>query len=436
MIFQRGNPLAYERWPPTPAWRTEVCALPAVPQADGDLPGRRRTSTGAATARWCWNAARPPARCSRRPSPRCSGGLPDHDDVNGYRQEGFAAFDRNIHRGRGSARPGLLHPVISRPNLEVTCRAFVTKILFEGERAVGVEYRAGPARGGAVQGRSTARRPAAPRSSCAAARSTPRSSSSCPAWARRSCCAGRRPASPTCPAWARTSRTTWRSTCSTGRSSRCRWPRRSSCATGPWSARGGCSCAAGRGDQPFRGRRVHPQQRGGGLPEPHVPLPAHRDPLRRLVAGGRARVPGAHRADELRLPRLGPDRLRDPAIHPALRFNYLSTRTTAGSGPRPSGSPGHPVPARDGRVQRGRAVPGPEVGPRSRSWSGSGGTARRRCTRRAPPRWAPARRGDRSGHNAGARAGRVAGRRRLGMPYITNGNIYAPVMMRRRSRPT
>ncbi len=71
-------------------------------------------------------------------------GYPITDDVNGYRQEGFAAFDRNIHHGRRlSAARAYLHPVMRRPNLDVTCRAFVTKILFEGQRAVGVEYREG-----------------------------------------------------------------------------------------------------------------------------------------------------------------------------------------------------------------------------------------------------------------------------------------------------
>src|SRR6266852_7761527 len=55
------------------------------------------------------------------------------DDVNGYRQEGFAAFDRNVYRGRRlSAARAYLHPVMGRPNLTVRCRAFVTRILFEG----------------------------------------------------------------------------------------------------------------------------------------------------------------------------------------------------------------------------------------------------------------------------------------------------------------
>src|SRR3954468_21328751 len=69
------------------------------------------------------------------------------DDVNGYRQEGFGRFDRNLHRGRRlSAARAYLHPVMDRPNLTVETRAFVTKILFEGRRAVGVQYRQGRGR--------------------------------------------------------------------------------------------------------------------------------------------------------------------------------------------------------------------------------------------------------------------------------------------------
>ena len=69
-------------------------------------------------------------------------GYPLTDDVNGYRQEGFAAFDRNVHDGRRlSAARAYLHPVMDRPNLTVETFAFATKILFEGGRAVGVEYR-------------------------------------------------------------------------------------------------------------------------------------------------------------------------------------------------------------------------------------------------------------------------------------------------------
>src|SRR2546423_9248788 len=57
-------------------------------------------------------------------------GHPLTDDVNGYRQEGFAAFDRNIHRGRRlSAARAYLHPVLHRPNLNLPTRPPVTPIL-------------------------------------------------------------------------------------------------------------------------------------------------------------------------------------------------------------------------------------------------------------------------------------------------------------------
>jgi choline dehydrogenase len=71
-------------------------------------------------------------------------GYPLTDDVNGYRQEGFAPFDRNVYRGRRlSAARAYLHPVLGRPNLDVETRAFVTRVLFDGTRAIGVEYRRG-----------------------------------------------------------------------------------------------------------------------------------------------------------------------------------------------------------------------------------------------------------------------------------------------------
>src|SRR5258708_2206355 len=63
------------------------------------------------------------------------------DDVNGYRQEGFAAFDRNISNGRRlSAARAYLHPVMDRPNLKVVTRAMVSRITFTGKRASGVEF--------------------------------------------------------------------------------------------------------------------------------------------------------------------------------------------------------------------------------------------------------------------------------------------------------
>jgi choline dehydrogenase len=71
-------------------------------------------------------------------------GYPVTDDVNGYRQEGFGKFDRTTYRGRRwNAARAYVHPVKNRRNLTVKCRTTATRILFQGKRAVGVEYARG-----------------------------------------------------------------------------------------------------------------------------------------------------------------------------------------------------------------------------------------------------------------------------------------------------
>jgi choline dehydrogenase len=144
MIFQRGNPLDYQRWAAEPgmaAWDHAHC-----------LPYFRRMETClAAAADDPWRGHAGPLVLERGPasSPLFraffeavqQAGYQLTDDVNGYRQEGFAAFDRNLHRGRRlSASRAYLHPALGRPNLEVTTHALVTRVLFEGGRAAGVEY--------------------------------------------------------------------------------------------------------------------------------------------------------------------------------------------------------------------------------------------------------------------------------------------------------
>jgi choline dehydrogenase len=63
------------------------------------------------------------------------------DDVNGILQEGFAAFDTNRHKGRRqSASWAYLHPVRDRSNLDIETRALSTRIVFDGTTATGVEF--------------------------------------------------------------------------------------------------------------------------------------------------------------------------------------------------------------------------------------------------------------------------------------------------------
>lgn len=68
-------------------------------------------------------------------------GIPRTDDFNTGSNEGIAYFHVNQRNGRrwSSAR-GFLKPALSRANLTVETHAQATRILFEGKRAVGVEF--------------------------------------------------------------------------------------------------------------------------------------------------------------------------------------------------------------------------------------------------------------------------------------------------------
>ncbi len=68
-------------------------------------------------------------------------GIPFNEDYNGERQEGVAYFQQTAHKGfRWSTAKGFLRPARKRSNLTVLTRAQTTRILFSGNRAVGVEY--------------------------------------------------------------------------------------------------------------------------------------------------------------------------------------------------------------------------------------------------------------------------------------------------------
>ncbi|HEY9847023.1 MAG TPA: GMC family oxidoreductase N-terminal domain-containing protein, partial [Candidatus Caenarcaniphilales bacterium] len=62
-------------------------------------------------------------------------------DFNGRQQEGVGLYQLTVKDGkRHSAAAAFLVPILQRPNLTVTTGALVTRLLFEGTRAVGVEY--------------------------------------------------------------------------------------------------------------------------------------------------------------------------------------------------------------------------------------------------------------------------------------------------------
>ena len=68
-------------------------------------------------------------------------GIPRNPDYNGERQEGVGYFQRSVHGNRRmSTARAHLRPASQRRNVEVRAHAHATRVVFEGNRAVGVEY--------------------------------------------------------------------------------------------------------------------------------------------------------------------------------------------------------------------------------------------------------------------------------------------------------
>ncbi|GAB4187963.1 MAG: choline dehydrogenase [Thermoflexibacter sp.] len=72
-------------------------------------------------------------------------GYTANPDFNGAAQEGFGMFQTTIdERGRRhSTAKAFLAPALKRPNLKVITESLVRRILFEGKKAVGVEFEQG-----------------------------------------------------------------------------------------------------------------------------------------------------------------------------------------------------------------------------------------------------------------------------------------------------
>jgi choline dehydrogenase len=135
MIYIRGNPLDYDEWGPGWTW-------------DELLPYFKRAEDNERGADDFHGAGGPlPVSEGRSRNPLCQDfldaagavGLPQNPDFNGAEQDGVGWY-QVTHRGgaRASAAVAYLHPVMSRPNLNVETHVHALSLLFEGGRAVGV----------------------------------------------------------------------------------------------------------------------------------------------------------------------------------------------------------------------------------------------------------------------------------------------------------
>ena len=145
MTYSRGHRGDYDRW-------AEQYKLPTWSYAHA-LPYFRKQET--------WEGAPSPYRGSDGPlSVRFStfneplvdayteaakdAGLQWNDDLNGPDNEGIGRNQNTIRNGRRcSAAVAYLRPAMARANLTVEVNALVSRVLIEGGRAVGVEYRKG-----------------------------------------------------------------------------------------------------------------------------------------------------------------------------------------------------------------------------------------------------------------------------------------------------
>lgn len=143
MVFIRGQARDYDLWAEAgnPGWSYRD-VLPAFRRLETNLSGADewRGGEGPITVRDPSGAAHPLTHDYVAAAE--GAGFARNADFNGRDQEGVGFYQITTRGGmRCSAATGYLRPALKRPNLSLATNALVTRILFEGRRAVGVEYR-------------------------------------------------------------------------------------------------------------------------------------------------------------------------------------------------------------------------------------------------------------------------------------------------------
>ena len=141
MIYIRGNRRDYDEWRDlgNAGWGWDD-VLPYFLRAGGQRARRLRATTAPAARCRC----RTRTRCTRSPTPSSRraqlAGIEARDDFNTGEQDGVGRYQLTQRNGmRCSTAVAYLHPVLSRPNVTLVPMALVTRVLFDGTRASGVE---------------------------------------------------------------------------------------------------------------------------------------------------------------------------------------------------------------------------------------------------------------------------------------------------------
>jgi choline dehydrogenase len=145
MVYVRGDASDFEDWRAAGnvgwGWDDVLHAYKAM--EDNEAGGDRWRGTGGPLFISA-NATERHWTCAPFEQSAVAAGLRSNADFNGATQEGVGHFQLTVKGGRrNSAARAFLYPALKRSNLVLVSRALVTRILFDGQRAVGVEYMQG-----------------------------------------------------------------------------------------------------------------------------------------------------------------------------------------------------------------------------------------------------------------------------------------------------
>lgn len=143
MVYVRGQHADYDAWAAlgNPGW-SAADVMPVFRRMEDNLAGGDAwRGSGGPLAVTDMSADVHPLAHDYLKSAAAAGHAVNRD-YNGADQEGAAIYQITMRNGlRCSSADAYLHPVENRPNLEIRTGAHVTRILFDGRRAMGVEYR-------------------------------------------------------------------------------------------------------------------------------------------------------------------------------------------------------------------------------------------------------------------------------------------------------
>ncbi|MFL5125543.1 MAG: GMC family oxidoreductase, partial [Microvirga sp.] len=142
LLYVRGQPEDFDHWRQlgNAGWGFDD-VLPYFRRSEHQARGES-TFHGAGGPLCVSDATEPHELCDAFIAAAGQAGIPGNEDFNGPVQEGAGYFQTTSRRGiRWSTARGYLRPALRRTNLEIITEALATRVLFEGRKAVGVEFR-------------------------------------------------------------------------------------------------------------------------------------------------------------------------------------------------------------------------------------------------------------------------------------------------------